>query len=318
VLANASASAHDLGLARITLVPLAPDSIRLDAKLPAKLDPASPSVDANCNPYELGQRVHDRLNKTVSWRIDCNMLHPDAAIPVVLDWQREGALIVVLGPDGARTERLVDADAGSIHLNLSELLGDDNSAGASALRYLRLGVGHILAGIDHLAFVIGLCLIASGWRLVKLVTAFTVGHSLTLAAASLGWVTVPSPPTEAVIALSIAFIAREPMLPADRRRHGFLLVVLFGLLHGLGFAGALSELGVAPGNLLTALVSFNVGVEIGQLLFISLIVTSAAALRQVLTLDLERARIPVALALGSIAIFWTFGRIVAFAPAGMS
>lgn len=310
--------AHDLGLVRITLTPLGLASVRLDAKLPANLDPASPSIDASCNLYELGQRLHDRLNKTVSWRIDCDPLNRETTTPVVLDWHREAALIVLIRTDGARRESLINAEAqGSIHLDLSELLGDNDSVGASTVRYLRLGIEHILAGIDHLAFLLGLCLIASGWRLVRLVTAFTLGHSLTLAAASLGWVAVPSPPTEAVIALSVAFIARTAVLPPNRRRHGFSLVMIFGLLHGLGFAGALNALGMTRGNLLTPLVSFNIGVEIGQLLFIGLIVTSTAALRRVSTLELAGARVPVGAALGSVAIFWTLERIAAFTPGGV-
>ena len=108
-----------------------------------------------------------------------------------------------------------------------------------ARSYFLLGVEHILSGWDHLAFVLCLCLLARGWRLVKLVTGFTLGHSVSLALAAFDAVRLPSPPTEACIALSIAFVAREALLPRALRRHGPGMVFAFGLLHGLGFAGAL-------------------------------------------------------------------------------
>ena len=136
--------------------------------------------------------------------------------------------------------------------------------------YLRLGVDHILLGADHLLFVLCLLLIVRGWRrLVATITAFTVGHTLTLVAATLGALSLPGPPVEATIALSIAFAAAEA-LRVQRGEASLMvaapwaLALLFGLLHGLGFAGALRKIGLPQIAVLPALLSFNLGVEFGN------------------------------------------------------
>ena len=148
--------------------------------------------------------------------------------------------------------------------------------------YLGLGVEHILTGIDHLLFVLALLLLTTGtWRLLKTVTAFTVAHSITLALATLGLVHVPPKPVEAVIALSIVFVAAE-ILHARRGRIGlaarmpWIVAFTFGLLHGFGFAGALSEVGLPAGQIPVALLFFNLGVEAGQLLFIAAVLALVA------------------------------------------
>jgi hydrogenase/urease accessory protein HupE len=144
-----------------------------------------------------------------------------------------------------------------------------------ARTYLHLGVEHILFGIDHLLFVLALLLLVKGWwRVVQTVTAFTVAHSLTLAAATLGFVHAPQQPVEAVIALSIVFVAAE-LVRARRGIEGitsqapWIVAFTFGLLHGFGFAGALSEVGLPQGHIPMALLCFNGGVEAGQLLFVA-------------------------------------------------
>lgn len=189
--------------------------------------------------------------------------------------------------------------------------------------YLVLGVEHILLGIDHLLFVLALVLIVSGvGRLVGTVTAFTVAHSITLGAATLGFVRVPSAPVEAIIALSILFLASEL---ARRRavaggpeacaslalRFPWVVAFAFGLLHGFGFAGALSEVGVPQHAVPLALLFFNVGVELGQLLFIAALFGLAWLVR------LSALRVPaiwpraVAYAVGSVAAFWVVERTIA-------
>jgi hydrogenase/urease accessory protein HupE len=140
--------------------------------------------------------------------------------------------------------------------------------------YVELGVTHILEGVDHLMLVLGLILLVRGTRRVVLtITAFTVGHSVTLALATLDFVHVPAPPAEACIALSLVLLAAE-LLREDAeslgRRAPWLLAVTFGLLHGLGFAGALAEIGVPERALTLALFGFNLGVELGQLLFVAI------------------------------------------------
>jgi hydrogenase/urease accessory protein HupE len=188
--------------------------------------------------------------------------------------------------------------------------------------YLPLGVGHILGGVDHLLFVLALLIITRGaWRLVKTVTAFTVAHSVTLSLAALGVVRVPSAPVEAVIALSIVFVATEIVhgrqgRPGLTQRAPWLVAFAFGLLHGFGFAGALSEIGLPQLDIPLALSSFNVGVEIGQLLFIAAVLALVAIARQV------RHRLgfrwPVwswrvaPYAIGSVSSFWLIQRLAAF------
>ena len=191
--------------------------------------------------------------------------------------------------------------------------------------YLMLGVEHILLGIDHLLFVLALLLLVNGvGRLVATVTAFTVAHSITLGAATLGFVHVPSAPVEAIIALSILFLASEL---ARRRAHGdgaddataanlmtrfpWVVAFSFGLLHGFGFAGALSEVGVPEQAVPLALLFFNVGVELGQLLFIAAVFGFAWLVR------LAALRVPrswqraVAYGIGSVAAFWVVERTIA-------
>ena len=140
--------------------------------------------------------------------------------------------------------------------------------------YTVLGVEHILSGIDHLLFVLALLLIVKGMRpLLITITSFTLAHSITLAAATLGWLWVPGPPVEAVIALSILFLASE-LVKINRGQQSltanypWLVAFTFGLLHGFGFAGALGQVGLPNNEIPLALLMFNVGVELGQLLFV--------------------------------------------------
>lgn len=184
--------------------------------------------------------------------------------------------------------------------------------------YLKLGIEHILLGIDHLLFVFALLLITSrSWKLVKTVTAFTLAHSITLGMATLGFLYVPSPPVEAVIALSIVFLAAEIARAGSGResityRSPWLVAFVFGLVHGFGFAGALSEIGLPQGQIPLALLFFNVGVELGQLLFIAAVLSTVAALRRI-RVQLPRWASPVApYAVGSVAMFWMIQRVAGF------
>jgi hydrogenase/urease accessory protein HupE len=187
-----------------------------------------------------------------------------------------------------------------------------------ARTYIVLGVEHILTGIDHLLFVLALLIITrGGWKLVKTVTAFTISHSLTLTAATLGFVHVPQRPVEAVIALSIVFVAAEIV----RMRQGmksitistpWLVAFVFGLLHGLGFAGALAEIGLPPNSIPVALLCFNVGVEVGQLLFVAAMLGLAWSARASLARWRPMLRWVSPYAIGAVASFWMIERVVAF------
>mgnify|MGYP001826937545 CR=1 FL=1 len=184
--------------------------------------------------------------------------------------------------------------------------------------YILLGVDHILSGFDHLAFVLALLLIVSGARrLLITVTAFTLAHSITLGAATLGVLWVPGQPVEAVIALSILFLASELVkvnrgLPSLTARYPWIVAFVFGLLHGFGFAGALGEIGLPQNEIALALLMFNVGVELGQLLFIALILAVVHMLNRVRRDWPTWLRQVPAYGMGGIAAFWLIERVAGF------
>jgi hydrogenase/urease accessory protein HupE len=187
-----------------------------------------------------------------------------------------------------------------------------------ARTYTVLGVEHILTGIDHLLFVLALLIITrGGWRLVKTVTAFTISHSLTLSAATLGWVHIPPPPVEAVIALSIVFVAAEIVrqqrgIEGITTRAPWLVAFTFGLMHGLGFAGGLSEAGLPVGHIPTALAFFSLGVETGHFLFIGVVLSLIALVRRVRIAFPRWIEVVPPYAIGAVAMFWVIQRIAAF------
>ena len=184
--------------------------------------------------------------------------------------------------------------------------------------YTVLGVEHILTGIDHLLFILALLIITrGGWKLVKTVTAFTIAHSVTLTLATLGFVHVPQPPVEAVIALSIVFVASEIIQQRNGRegitaRAPWIVAFTFGLLHGLGFAGALSEVGLPQGHIPLALLFFSIGVEAGHFLFVG-VVLSVIALALRAKLPAPRwLQLAPPYAIGTVAMFWLIQRVAAF------
>ncbi|SDU33345.1 HupE / UreJ protein [Pseudomonas pohangensis] len=186
--------------------------------------------------------------------------------------------------------------------------------------YTFLGFEHILAGFDHLLFVFALILVVRDRKqLILTVTAFTIAHSITLALATLDIVKVPGPPVEAAIALSIVFVALE-ILQRSRGHAGlatrkpWLVAFSFGLLHGLGFAGALAEVGLPHNAIPLALLFFNVGVELGQLTFIALVLAAAMLLSRLLRLSHEpRWAVQLqAYAIGGLASYWLIERVSSF------
>jgi hydrogenase/urease accessory protein HupE len=175
-----------------------------------------------------------------------------------------------------------------------------------------------LGGIDHLLFVLALLILVTNTRtLIWTITAFTAAHSLTLAAATLGLVQVPQAPVEAVIALSIMFVASEIVhvsqgRPGLTQRRPWIVAFVFGLLHGFGFAGALNEIGLPEQSIPLALLLFNVGVELGQLGFIGAVLLTYAILNNyVHKLPQWANQIPAYL-IGSVAAYWTIERTVGF------
>jgi hydrogenase/urease accessory protein HupE len=237
-----------------------------------------------------------------------------------------GAEIIIRGLTATQTDVLVrietadgETETGRVTPSRPAFLVPEQSGALAVLEtYCRLGVEHILGGVDHLLFVLGLVLLVHDLRrLLWTVTAFTLAHSVALAAATLGWVNVPSAPVEAAIALSIVFLACELLRePADRsdlaHRYPWVIAFAFGLLHGLGFAGALAEVGLPKGEIPLALFAFNLGVELGQLAFVAAVLAVGFVVLRLLS----RRLVPLvaramAYGIGGIAAFWTIERMAA-------
>ncbi|HJW10133.1 MAG TPA: HupE/UreJ family protein [Albitalea sp.] len=249
-------------------------------------------------------------------RAEANALHcGDAGLQGTLAIDGVGkrysaALVKVFWFDGA--ERVYTLTAGQPTVHLYGAADDQRGMGEIAQAYTALGVEHILTGVDHLLFVIGLLfLVGFTRRLLWTITAFTAAHSLTLACSALGWLVLRPAPVEATIALSIMLVAGEALHRRETlaRRWPALVAFLFGLVHGLGFAGALKEFGLPEQHLLVALLSFNVGVEIGQLL-------TVAAAWGLWRFSARwpwaaRARTALLYAIGSVAAYWSWLRVAA-------
>ena len=239
--------------------------------------------------------------------------------------QYSAALVKVFWIDGQTSVYTLTAGQPSVQLFGSAQ--DRRGMGEIARAYTLLGVEHILAGIDHLMFVIGLLFLVGFRRqLLWTITAFTAAHSLTLGMSALGWLQLRPPPVEATIALSIVLVACEALRPSRAghvgghvgkgndgdtlaRRWPALVAFLFGLVHGLGFAGALREIGLPENHLLVALLTFNVGVEIGQLMTLG----ACWALWRVASRWSWTGRLRTALLylIGSAAAYWSWLRIAA-------
>jgi hydrogenase/urease accessory protein HupE len=185
----------------------------------------------------------------------------------------------------------------------------------TAHTYFFLCVEHILLGIDHLLFVLALLLLVRNtWMLVKVITAFTVAHSITLAVAALGWAQIPQPPIEAVIALSIMFVAAETVRQKRNEsdlasKAPWIIAFAFGLLHGFGFGGALKAIGLPQSDVPLALFTFNLGVEAGQLLFVFVVLGLKALIDRTPMVEVPWARAVAGYGIGSLAAVWFVQRI---------
>jgi len=292
-------------------------SYRLLADLPAnlasrgELTPPDGCVARSLQRYRHGDRA------TQLWRIDCEAPLRRGAL-LTLPYALDAAQFdMELG--GERLRRMVPGSGvDRMTLEVDAALPAQRPLRDTATDYLWQGVVHILIGWDHLAFVLCLCLLASGLsQLLWAITLFTVGHSLSLGLGFFGLVSLPLPPVEAVIALSIVFVARDAWLRSEGWETGKLaramlpLVAIFGLIHGLGFAAVLQALGVAGDERLAALAFFNIGVEIGQLGFVAVVMSLRAAIARFAWAPLvDRAAL---LCAGVIGGYWTLERISGFA-----
>lgn len=221
------------------------------------------------------------------------------------------AVVRLIPLDGQRSSFTLTAASPGINLTPGGVL----PISAVAASYVPLGFEHILLGIDHLLFVLGLLLLVrTPIMLFRTITAFTVAHSITLAAATFGWLGVPENSVNALIALSIVFVAIE-VIKLRRGEIGFsvrypwAIAFGFGLLHGFGFAGALTSIGLPPANLPAALLFFNVGVEIGQLLFVAVVLGLIWAHRQLEAMLPRWSSVLAAYGMGAVATFWFVSRM---------
>lgn len=310
-----ASEAHTLGIDRAELIETGPGAYRLTSKVPRRIAPAirTPELPERCA-FD-GNPSGERGVYSVSFAFKCaEPLTADDTI--LLPWQREGVLLTVRWSGEEPVTRLASRDGATIEVVLADWLAGSGSVWRAASRYTMLGIEHILTGVDHLLFVLALLFIVEGrWKLVKTITAFTVAHSITLALATLGFVELPASPVEAAIALSIVFLAAEIIWRQRGQdsltfRQPWLVAFAFGLLHGLGFAGALSEIGLPPSEVPIALLFFNIGVELGQLLFIAVIlIVSGLSSRLIQHQGVTSVvRMVTVYSIGTLATYWFIER----------
>lgn len=329
VLSAPMALAHYLDLAQFTLSQQSVDDhglwFRFEANLPVNLDPDLPvSWPAGCSVLERNERIASGNSVNVSFDVSCD----ESSVGLIRTrWGRDGALLQLQLLDGTSRSSMLSAGRMGAEIALPdwEVAASQEPAGflATAWRYLELGTVHVLIGLDHLAFVLCLAMLARGITLLWLISAFTLGHSISLALAHFGLVNVPIIPVEAIIALSVVFMAREALIshraaknpdtPDMRSASSSLrwrmgLTAGFGLIHGLGFASVLGGLGVSASETVVALLFFNIGVEVGQLLFVCAVLCVLALIRRI-NLDQQLIRAS-AFAVGGMGIFWTLERVM--------
>jgi hydrogenase/urease accessory protein HupE len=308
-----SVRAHGLDPASLMLREIRPGVMEVAWQMSMLRAPGTdvrPVLPSACRPVGESPTVEERDRVTLRWTVDCGAGALAGTEIRVEDL--DAAKINVL----LRIERLDGSEALTV-------LGPGHPSFVVPARaewwevvrsYVALGVAHILSGPDHLLFVFGLLLLVPSLRvLAETITAFTIGHSLTLSAAVLHVARVPSRPIEVLIALSVLVLAVELASPDDAstwlRRRPWLMAGAFGLLHGFGFAGALTEAGLPPGDVPLALASFNVGIECGQLMFVAVVVAARAAVVRWAPGIPARTMRPAVYAMGITAAFWSFERL---------
>jgi hydrogenase/urease accessory protein HupE len=309
LLSTGWAYGHEVRPGYLQLTEVAPAQFEVLWKQPALADrrlPIQPRLPPDCELIATATPAHTGAAVVQRWRTNCDL--------------RSGRLTIE-GLTASLTDVMVRIDylAGDsvnrmLRASSPELDLTDPRPGVTG--YFLLGMEHLLLGPDHILFVIGLVLyIRSPWMLLKAVTAFTVAHSITLGLSVLELVTVPQDPVEAVIALSILFLARELMVPASARSPltlaaPWIMAFSFGLLHGFGFAGALAEIGLPRDQLAMSLLWFNVGIEAGQLAVIAVLLAAGWLGRKLTTRPIAPLERGVTVVMGCAAGFWTIDRIV--------
>lgn len=304
-----SASAHEVRPAYLELKETAVDVYRVVWKQPVLADrrlPIDPVLPETCDttqrfvPENTGSALIQR------WQVNCD-LHSGLVYISGLTRTLTDVMVRVSYLNGNTRTELLRPDKPTLDL------GDPTPPVDS---YLRFGIEHLLFGIDHILFVVGLVLfIRDRLMLLKTITAFTIAHSITLGLSVLDLFSVPQQPVEAVIALSILFLARELLMPKDRRSaltqmRPWLMAFVFGLLHGFGFARALVDIGLPQEQLALSLFLFNVGIEIGQLIVIAMMLSALWLIARVNRLATTAWEQAFTYAMGGMAVFWTMDRVL--------
>lgn len=321
--------AHPMAPALLEIVETGPGQARVLWKTPVSKVPGAemrPLLPPHCRAS--GELREETVVTAViqRWDVACSEPLTDSIVTVDgIAASKADVILRVALSDGRVFNTVLSAERNSYVVPARE------QPGAVMKSYLTLGVEHILTGLDHLVFVLGLMLLVSTRRqLILTVTAFTVGHSVTLSMAVLGFVNAPAAPVEALIAFSILVVAVELARgpgpsPTMMRRFPWAIAFGFGLLHGFGFAGALSEVGLPAGEIPLALLSFNLGIEAGQLLFCAVGLGLYAAIRYLRTrywrLEPGGAVLPAgqrlaAYAIGTLAAFWFIDRAIRVSVTG--
>ncbi len=308
-LCGISTNAHEIRPAALELTEQSGGTVAVVWKQPIlsgrklKMRPVLPD---QCPAPETTRQVISGDAIVESWQVACQ-LDKGRVMIEGLDRTLTDVFVRLRTADGEETTHILRPASASFALG--------NPGGSPASAYLQIGAEHMLFGWDHLLFVLGLLLLTPVRKLLWVITAFTLGHSITLAVTALGLFSLPSKPVELLIALSIFFLAVEVVRKWAGKtsltiRRPWLIALGFGLLHGLGFAGALADIGLPKGQEIWALLLFNLGVEIGQILFVGAIL---AALWLIGRSPVDRRKwveIPAVYLVGGLGAFYTLSRIL--------
>jgi hypothetical protein len=320
MLATTAAHAHSLSPSLLAVAERPGGGVDVRWKTPLLRIPGAdlrPALPRDCSATTAPELREESDTVTATWSIDCGakgLVGRNFGVEGLAASKTDALLHIELA-DG----RVIDTVLRSREPTF--VVPEREDLFTVAPRYGELGIDHIATGFDHLLFVLGLFLLAPTFRVLAVtVTAFTLGHSLTLTLAVLDVTRFPAAPVETLIALSIFVLAVELARPGTTataiRRRPWSMAALFGLLHGLGFAAMLREIGLPTGAIPLALFSFNVGIELGQLVFVLVLLVGRAAIRATTLTIAARARPVVVYAMGSLAAYWMIERSLPLWTAG--
>ena len=311
IITSPFAAAHEVNPAYLELSEVETGQFNVVWKQPIKdgrrlkLDPVFPD-DCDASPTSLKAAPGAVIAR---WTLSCSLDRGEIRIDG-LDRTLTDVFVRLNRLDGRTASVVLKPAAATFKLG-------ENATGAPLLAYFWIGVEHIIFGYDHLLFVLGLCLLVRAAQLLWTVTAFTVAHSITLGLSTLAGVTLPGPPVEAVIALSLILLAREAITiqrggPSLTSQYPWAIAFGFGLIHGFGFAGALADIGLPKAQEVWALLLFNLGVEAGQIVFVGALLLAAFVLRRVAKEGLMFSKTAAAYMVGISGTVWFFERVTGF------